>query len=122
MQFIKKYFFSIVVAIGIFYLSTTTSSALSKVPKIEGLDKIVHFLMYAGFAFVLLWENWGKKAILRYIVAIAFPILYGGLMEIIQQFFPPRTTDFFDFLANTAGVLVGYFVAWWFFKRKTSEP
>ena len=118
MQFIKKYCFSIAVAIAIFYLSTTTSSALSKVPKIEGLDKIVHFLMYAGFAFVLLWENWGKKAILRYIVAIAFPIFYGGLMEIIQQFFPPRTTDFFDFLANAAGVFAGYSVARQVFRKK----
>jgi len=46
-----------------------------------------------------------------YIIVIALPIFYGGVLELVQEyFFPPRTGDWFDFLADTAGVLLGYFL------------
>jgi len=123
MKFIKKYFFSIIVTIGIFYLSTASPSALPlpEMPKIEGLDKIVHLLMYATLTFVLVLEATRKNNIGYYLLVILFPILYGGLLEIIQHYFcPSRTGDWFDFLANTIGVLIGYLAARQFLKIKSN--
>ena len=114
MHFIKKYFLSIIVTIVIFYLSTASPSALPlpEMPKIEGFDKIVHMLMYAVLALVLVLETTRRNNLGYYSLVILFPILYGGLLEILQHyFFPPRTGDWFDFLANTIGVLIGFAMA-----------
>ena len=112
MRFFKKYLFSIITVIVIFYLSTASSSAFPKMPQIEGLDKIVHLLMYFKLAFMLVLENTRKNNLGYYLLVILFPILYGGLLEIIQHYFcPSRTGDWFDFLANTMGVLIGYLAA-----------
>ena len=47
--------------------------------------------------------------------AIAVPIIYGGLIEIIQSnYFPPREGDWFDFLADTLGSLTTLPVALYF--------
>jgi VanZ family protein len=117
-RFLKKYLFSIVAAIGILYLSLASPSALPRGPQIEGLDKIVHMIMYAAFAIILSLEASRSNRYRYYLQAILFPILYGGLMELLQHFFPPRTTDFFDFLANTVGVLLGYLATQLFLRKK----
>jgi len=76
--------------------------------------------MYAVLAFVLVLEATRKKNIGYYTLVILFPILYGGLLEILQHyFFPPRTGDWFDFLANAIGVLIGYFIAQQVLKMKS---
>ncbi|SHF32027.1 VanZ family protein [Dysgonomonas macrotermitis] len=74
-------------------------------------DKIVHFLMYMGLsgatAFNYIHAKRGHINMLKLLVfAFAFPILYGGLIEIIQHYyFPPRSGDWFDFLADALGAL-----------------
>lgn len=96
----------------IFYLSTASPSTFPKVTEIKYLDKMVHILMYFGLSLVLVLEIPRKKSYGYYFFTILLPILYGGLIEIIQEnFFSPRTGNIFDFLADTVGVLTGYFVA-----------
>lgn len=74
-------------------------------------DKIVHFLMYLGLsgATALNYIHAKKGHInLCKLLLFAFicPILYGGLIEILQQnFFPPRSGDWSDFLADVLGSL-----------------
>lgn len=44
--------------------------------------------------------------------ALLLPILYGGLIEILQEnFFYPRTGDWWDWLADIVGTLIGCVVA-----------
>lgn len=74
-------------------------------------DKIVHFLMFFGLsgvsALYYVYDNKGNVKISKLVIgAILIPILYGGIIEILQtNFFPPRTGDWFDFLADSLGSL-----------------
>lgn len=70
-------------------------------------DKWVH----AGLFFILCiwmleWNNRNRKLIQ---FVIAFCILYGGTLEILQQIiFIDRSADWMDFAANSFGVIAGY--------------
>lgn len=71
------------------------------------IDKIVHFIMYAGF--VILWflsaQHWTrKKSILLLITAI----LLGILIEILQGSMRlGRSYDVADMIANAIGAILG---------------
>ncbi len=110
----------LIVAVVIFYLCCLIPP--NDIPDIEceffiPADKIVHFLMYFGLSivasFMYIHENNGRIIILKLILlAILLPILYGGFIEIVQQrYFPDRTGDWFDFLADTLGSLAALPVA-----------
>lgn len=117
LQFFKHYIFSILIFGIIYYLSTANPSTFSAVPKIEGLDKVVHVLMYLAFAFFLFFEVPQKKSYARYFFTIFFPIFYGGGMELVQKyFFPLRSAEWGDFFADAIGVLLGYLLAKRLFK------
>ena len=99
---------------------------LPSIKPVIGLDKVVHILMYATFAFLCLWgyrkqfiDNgiaYRKRAIW---LAIIISIAYGGLTEIIQEtLVPGRTGDWFDFLADSIGTSIGALVFYLFFHRK----
>ena len=49
------------------------------------------------------------------VFAILVPIIYGGLIEIIQaEYFPGRSGDWYDFLADALGVLASLPISLWF--------
>jgi VanZ family protein len=102
-----KYLYSIVIAAVIFYLSTATGKALPQMPPVPYLDKVVHIIMYMVLAGALVIEIKKKN----FFISIILPILYGGLLELLQEyFFPPRTGDWWDFLSDIIGVLLGFFI------------
>lgn len=93
---------------------------------IVGLDKVVHALMYAGFAFACLWGYrkqfvsnglvYRRKAI---VLTLIISIAYGGLTELMQEYLvKSRTGDWFDFLADSIGAGLGVLVFYIFFHRK----
>lgn len=91
-------------------------------PPIENGDKWVHWLAFMVLTLVLLLDS--KKAMLQkwqmWILATIFPILYGGVIEILQElYFYPRTGELEDWLADCIGVLVG--VCAWFIGQKWNE-
>lgn len=112
-----------IVAIIIFYLCCLIPS--NDIPDVGfnffiPTDKIVHFLMFFGLSSVasfnyILYKK-GKIIILKLIAfAIFVPIIYGGIIEILQQeYFPPRSGDWYDFLADTLGVLASIPISLWF--------
>ncbi len=77
------------------------------------VDKLVHFLMYVGFAgatFVAYTHLTINAKQFRYLIAffwsLVIPILFGGLIEIIQaKYCPGRSGDWFDLLADALGSL-----------------
>ena len=116
----------ILCGIVILILTGLPGSCFPKVKPVIGFDKIVHIVMYATFAYLCIWgyrkqfiandKAYRKKALqLTALTSIA----YGGLTEIIQEtIVPGRTGDWFDFFADTLGVLVGTAAFHLFFKNK----
>lgn len=98
------------IAAAIFYLSVTTGESLPKLPAFPNADKLVHFLMYATLAAVIAWEmrKSGKALIPTALCAILIASAYGGMLELIQPYFPPRSCDLLDFIADAAGAGFGY--------------
>ena len=116
----------ILCGIVILILTGLPGSLFPRVKPTLGIDKIVHVVMYAGFAFACLWGYrkqfvsnglaYKRRAIL---LAIVISIAYGGLTEIMQEYFvPKRTGDWFDFLADCIGTVIGATVFYLFFRRK----
>jgi VanZ family protein len=106
---IKKNILSICTAIVILYLSLASAGTLNKIPmiKFEGMDKVVHFIMYSVFTGVILFEN--RKRIKRngslFLIAL-IPLLFGGLLEILQAYLTTsRSGNIPDFLFNMAGIV-----------------
>ena len=107
---IKKNLYSILVALLLLYLSLTNSEKFQKSPlvNIPFMDKIVHFGMYFIMMSVIIIEhrkslrNSGKLFLFALI-----PLSYGILMEILQSTLTmTRTGDFYDALADAAGIIV----------------
>ena len=116
----------ILCGIAILILTGLPGSLLPSVKPVIGLDKVVHILMYATFAFLCLWgyrkqfidngSEYRKRAIW---LAVIISFAYGGLTEIIQEaLVPGRTGDWFDFLADGIGTVLGATVFYLFFHRK----
>jgi VanZ family protein len=69
-------------------------------------DKIVHL---AGYAALMFW--WSQLILLkRWRLAVAV-VLFGIVIEWLQGFTPNRQTDALDVLANSIGMLLGWFAA-----------
>ena len=83
--------------------------SLMPVAQLGGSDKLMHFVTYAGLGagFAVLINRFHSL-----LVAAAALILYGVLLEILQELTGYRTMDSADMLANAAGVVVGILV--WF--------
>ncbi len=116
LKFFRIYGLSCVVTLLIFSLSITTRQVPDYAPRFEGQDKIVHFFLYMFLSLAICRDFFRQSvsfsSLKMYIWAIALPILYGGLIEILQEnFFPPRTGEWGDWLADILGVLAGYFLS-----------
>ena len=126
LKFFRIYGLSCVVTLLIFYLSITTSvPEYYHGPRFEGQDKVVHFFLYMLLSLVICRDFFRQEVAFssrKMIVwAIILPILYGGLIEILQEnFFPPRTGEWGDWGADILGVMAGYFLSKWWYKTSPS--
>ena len=122
----RKSYPGILCGIVILILTGIPGSVFPHAKPIVGLDKVVHALMYAGFAFACLWgyrkqfvsngRAYKMKAVL---LTVVIGIAYGSLTEIMQEYLvPKRTGDWYDFLADCIGTAVGSIVFYLFFRRK----
>ena len=114
-RFFRTYWLSLIVAMAILYLSLATGRGLTKLPSIplfENADKLLHFLMYLGLSCVITFNQRksGKKLLLTAFTAVVISSAYGGVLELVQPFFPPRTCDLLDFIADAAGAIVGFVI------------
>ncbi len=96
----------------LFIILIIAITVLSLLPPKSGFelgksDKINHFLAYA-----ILSLNFGffSSKIRSYFIGIPILIAYGLLMEFFQGFVPGRDPSFYDALANSAGVFLGFFI------------
>lgn len=124
--FIKLYWKTTLAAVLIFYLSVVkVSFGMAHLFSIFGwphFDKFVHFMLYAMLSTTFCFDvvrSYGWNFLKNAGVAFLLPAVYGGLMELLQEyFFPPRTGDWFDFLADSIGALVAFIIFGVLFKKK----
>ena len=96
----------------LFIILIIAITLLSLLPPKSGIelgksDKLNHFLAYA-----ILSLNFGfiSTKIRSYFIGIPFLITYGLLIEFFQGFVPGRDPSFYDTLANSVGVFLGFFI------------
>ena len=80
-------------------------------PRVQSVtvsDKTMHFVAYAGLAFLLAWAvlatrpTWG-----RLIMVLLITISYGAVDEALQLMVPGRYGDLGDWVADVAGAVCG---------------
>ena len=106
----KKHFFWIAIIFTIIftYLFLQSNSSLPKV-NINQIDKFVHATFH--FIFTLIWFlSFRIRNVENLKKAVAISILYGILIEILQQLLTTtRQADVFDLLANITGSIIAVY-------------
>ncbi len=75
--------------------------------KVEHLDKVVHFSLFLMLAINACYRY--QKAEQR-VDALIWSILFGLTTEVFQQCIPGRVMDMYDGIANTLGIISGYYI------------
>ena len=76
-------------------------------------DKLFHALAYCilGVLFSIELRKDSIEGTKCILLSILLPIAFGGLIELLQEFFfAPRVGDWFDFIANAVGVVMAYLI------------
>ena len=79
-------------------------------------DKVVHFLLFAVLAFLLVLVYYPQPFLKNLLVIVTFCVIYGLLLETAQILIPGRFFSWQDQLANTLGAAVGGVI--WGFKLR----
>lgn len=102
---------SAIVVAGITWLSLARITPMP-VEDIPLLDKWEHAFAYMVLALCLAGGSYSARLSGRsiYLLAIVLPVIYGGLIELIQPYFPPRTCEWGDWLADCIGATIGILI------------
>lgn len=111
---LQNYWKSFLFTFLLFYLSFAKPTAFKDVNVIHLTDKTAHYLVYVAYGMVLIYDfikmntqNYALRSFIGF--CVIFPIVLGGLIEIIQEsFFKPRSAEWIDWLAD----ILGIFTAW----------
>jgi VanZ family protein len=115
MKFFKSFWKTIIWTIIVLFLSLTKGEdlPLKVLLNIPFFDKIVHIIMYFVLALVFIHDSEHYSKIkLKYgfivLISFVFVIGLGGFLEILQRI-PSihRSNDFFDFISDAIGAVIG---------------
>lgn len=87
-------------------------------------DKLIHVIIFGVFAWLVLRacflsnEANGNKASTYFKVG-ALTIVFGILIELMQQCIPDRGADIYDVIANTSGILLAQLVFYFIHRKRT---
>ena len=116
MTLLKKYWVSVLCIAAIFVLCFMKTSSLPA-PPVPNFDKVVHVIMFLGLSGCVFFDNTNylrvpiSKARI-FFGTFLFPTLLGGLIEIMQADLTTyRTGDWFDFLFDGVGAIIGMGIA-----------
>lgn len=92
-----------------------SSTSIPSVPSGLPWDKLVHFGMFFVLSFVNFVDYYrlcdGKPPMFRWILwGFILPVIYGGLIEILQENFFNRSGEWLDFVADASGSAVAMFL------------
>ena len=119
-KLVKKYWLSITYIILIFVGCFMNPSSLPAAP-MYNFDKVVHILLFFGLSIVLFFDTscylrCTVSKIRIILIVFLFPIILGGLIEIIQEIIKEifkeilpysRSGDWFDFVCDVIGAFLG---------------
>ncbi len=78
----------------------------------HGSDKVLHFLAYAGLAFLMSLVVGGRRPTWRtFVLVLVVTLTYAGFDE-FSQLLVGRHCDFWDWVADFVGVGLGLFGYW----------
>ena len=86
-------------------------SALSDVPGGSWLpfgDKVAHLSLYAVLGGALAWGRGRSGRAIPHLLLLALGALYGVTDEVHQGYVPGRIPDPWDWVADVAGLVIGY--------------
>ena len=109
MRYLRAYWKSIVWGLFILYMSLIREYNLTFLPEFSWRDKLFHAAAYFIFGLLLGYELRKDQisGVAYWSVLIFLPVIFGGIIELLQHYcFAPRVGDWFDFAANTIGVLI----------------
>ena len=114
---IKKYPYSILVAIVIICLSLLPIPEIPKAENVPFLDKWTHMVMYGGLCLVIWYEylrSHGSINVFRItLFGYLCPIAMSGLLELAQEYLTTcRSGEWLDLLANATGATLSYLLGW----------
>lgn len=105
-QFLNSRLFKVLFVIACLAIFAMSLMPGKQLPKDLPWDKALHFIGYAGLAFL---ARMGSKKHPSWQIVIGC-ILFSLLIEFLQQFIPNRGFEWLDLLANSLGVLAGVVV------------
>lgn len=111
LKYLKRYPLSLLVFAAIVYLSLFRPSDDMQLPMLfEHMDKVVHFIMYAGLSFIIWYEffrsHTNRRSIKMFLAIFLIPALFSGFMEYMQSKATDyRSGDIMDLLFNVLGII-----------------
>ena len=100
---------ALLIAGCIWFLSS--QSTLPQVKGVFGWDKLQHILAYGALSFTIgLWISplfWKNRKVLALLLTTLIGSAYGAIDEFHQYFVPGRSSDIWDWLADTMGAFLG---------------
>lgn len=116
-----RYHLPVILYAGLIFLVSSISTLPSKVPFFTFRDKVVHFLEYLVFGY-LLWHSatrWKIAGLMKLILLTLFlGMIYAGSDEIHQYYVPGRDGNVYDWIADVIGLAVGLVTAYIFMSRR----
>ena len=116
----KKYLRYIIlpIMIGLLIFTATCLVQTDDIPQLPGTfawDKLVHFGMFFLLSFVNFIDYYklynGKPQLFKWIFwGFVLPVIYGGIIEILQEYFFSRSGEWGDFIADFLGSLTAMLI------------
>lgn len=97
-----------------------TSIPTNRVPhQLTPFDKVIHFLMYFGLSVLLTrWVLAGRSGLRAVVISAAAAVAFGAADEWHQEFIPGRSSELADWIADSAGAVVGAALAFAVARRR----
>ena len=71
------------------------------------LDKVVHFIVFLLFSININYKYYNSSKLTSFII---WAIFLGLMTEVIQQIIPGRNMEMYDGIADTLGIITGYYL------------
>jgi VanZ family protein len=103
---------------GIFYAGTIRLRGL---PSGFGLDKVFHFVSFAGLALLIEFALIEAGPRLAAVLSVVLASAVGLALELVQAALPHRSAEVLDWVADTLGALLGAWIWAAFSARRAAQ-